>query len=218
MKQATATYTPATRLAVHRFGNAQRHVPQVSVLQAEIEQLRRVIARQNSTIEGLAETASRCALTGALNRRGLMEGLSAALNDHQRYGHRGAVLLIDLNKFKPINDTYGHAAGDAMLQHVVGILTENTRESDLVARTGGDEFVVVLKETTNAEAIAKARQLAALLRNTPLQYAGLTLETSASIGVASFAEAVEADDLIKLADSRMYLAKNGKANLPLGRA
>lgn len=217
MKQAT-TYTPATRLAVHRFSAPPAKNHQVSVLQDEIERLRRIIARQNTTIEGLAESASRCALTGALNRRALMESLAAALNDHQRYGHRGAVLLLDLNKFKPINDTYGHAAGDAMLQHVVGILSQNTRESDLVARTGGDEFVVILKETTNAEAVAKARQLAALLRGTPLQYAGLTLETSASIGVASFAEATDADELLKLADSRMYLAKNGRANLPLGRA
>jgi diguanylate cyclase (GGDEF)-like protein len=219
MKTATArqNYSPASRLPVHRFSAAPKVGPgaQVAMLQAEIERLHALLAAQAGTIESLANAANRCALTGALNRHGLNTGLAQALADYDRYGHRGAVILLDLNKFKPINDTYGHAVGDAMLVHVVNVLKANVRETDLVARLGGDEFVLVLKEATGAEATAKARQLAALLRATPLHTMGLELHISASLGVASFAEELDATELLKLADERMYMAKTAKN---IGRA
>lgn len=201
--------TPLKPKHVRMAERAAPLLPQMDRLQAEIARLREIVAHQTLMLEDMAKAANRCCLTGLLNRRGLAAALDGALADFDRYDHAGAVVLIDLNAFKPINDTYGHAAGDAVLRHVAALLRDHVRASDTVARLGGDEFVLILKETDAATAVAQARRLAALLRATPCAYGGVTLPVSASMGVASFDEAGEAEALLALADGRMYAVKKG---------
>lgn len=202
MKTNTTTQL-STRRPVYRFAAPA----EVRTLQAEVARLQTLLAHQSSIIEDLSKEAARDPLTNVLNRRGMEKALHAALSDYHRYGYRGAVLLIDLNHFKPINDTYGHAAGDAMLVHVANLLRSRTRESDIVARTGGDEFVVVLREAGAAEAAAKAADIARTFAEENCAFNGLTLRVSASIGAATFKEAPMPDELLALADQRMYIAK-----------
>lgn len=211
MKYATTLATSqrsAGKPVTHfRFGGPATASASIKNLLAEVERLQAVVTSQHDLISKLHAAANRDELTALANRRGMETALSAALADFHRYGHTGAVLLIDLNGFKTINDTYGHAAGDALLQHVAATLRHNVRESDTVARLGGDEFVVILREVGAREANGKALELRHLLAGLPCKLGDVSLRAAASIGVATFAEAPDARDILSLADQRMYLAK-----------
>lgn len=211
MKQAQTLQTSQRNVAkpitYFRFGGPATASASIKNLLAEVERLQTLVSNQHDVITKLHAAANRDELTGLANRRGMETALSAALTDFHRYDYKGAVLLLDLNGFKTVNDTYGHAAGDGLLQHVAEVLRRNVRESDTVARLGGDEFLVILREVGAREANAKALELRNLLAGLPCELGDLTLRAAASIGVATFAEASEPRELLSLADQRMYLAK-----------
>lgn len=119
---------------------------------------------------------------------------------------------MDLDHFKPVNDTYGHLMGSQVLREVAILLRKNLREVDLVARYGGDEFVVILPETDTLTACKLAERLSALISNHRfLIDQGLAISLSASFGVASYPlHARTKEDLIRLADKSMYRAKASK--------
>ncbi|GAB4087617.1 bifunctional diguanylate cyclase/phosphodiesterase [Hydrogenophaga soli] len=152
-------------------------------------------------------------LTQLPNRRLLMDRLQRALTSAQRGGHRGAVMFIDLDNFKLVNDTLGHDKGDELLQEVASRLLSVLREGDTVARLGGDEFVVMLEDLTprSDEAAAHCRRLGEkILAEISKSYllAGQTIVGSCSIGVTLFGEKTcTADELMKQADLAMYKAK-----------
>ena len=147
-------------------------------------------------------------LTELPNRLYLNEYLPRTLAQARRQCKGVAVLFIDLDGFKPVNDTYGHDAGDAVLRAVAGRLRDAVRRSDLAARLGGDEFLVVL---TDIESPADVERVAeTLLRGmrAPLDWSGRTLSLSMSIGVSLFPDhGQSADELIRCADAAMYRAK-----------
>ena len=159
--------------------------------------LRRTAVEQ----EELARTDS---LTGLPNRRALL----AALDEAATSGAACALLLLDLDRFKEVNDTLGHAVGDRLLSEVGARLRAEVREDDLVARLGGDEFAVVLPGVVDAEeAVATAERLAASL-TTPIELDGLALHVQASIGVAlAPRHAARSSELLQRADVAMYVAK-----------
>ncbi len=149
------------------------------------------------------------ALTGLPNRKLIMERLSQAIARARRDHSQVAVLFIDLDRFKPVNDEYGHAIGDLLLKQVAKRLQDCMRESDTVARLGGDEFVALLAETTGQQSIkiAAAKILHALTQ--PFEVAGHRLEIAASLGAAVYPEHGEDPNaLLKSADLAMYDAKN----------
>jgi diguanylate cyclase (GGDEF)-like protein/PAS domain S-box-containing protein len=158
-------------------------------------------------------------LTGVLNRRSFDEALDAQLDYTRRYGSGGALLLMDLDRFKRINDELGHAVGDEALRAVARVLSENLRRSDtvgrgsagghLVARLGGDEFAVLLPEADPSGAEAVAQRLVAAVAAAPLGIEGSEVQLSASVGVANFDEygCPPAEDLLVAADRAMYVAK-----------
>jgi two-component system cell cycle response regulator len=161
----------------------------------------------NRRLELLAQTDP---LTKLLNRRALNERLSAEMGRVRRYDTVVSILLIDLDHFKLINDTYGHLTGDSVLFEVAVQLERGVRAVDLVARYGGEEFVVVLPETTPAGAAAFAERLRELVETHEFAAdRGTPLRLTVSIGVASFpgfgVEAV--DDLFAAADQALYRAK-----------
>jgi len=147
-------------------------------------------------------------LTGLPNRTVLLDRFELAIASAKRHGNRVALLFIDLDAFKQINDTFGHASGDRALQLVADCLSSLVRETDTVSRHGGDEFLVLLAEVTNAaDAVVVADKVnAALAAHSRADSQGLRL--SASIGIGVYPEDGEdAKTLIAFADAAMYLAK-----------
>ncbi len=172
-------------------------------------------------------------LTGLFNRRRFEEELRRQLAYTRRYGNGGALLVIDLDRFKQINDELGHAAGDRALCEVARVLSENLRASDtaarsvdsgaVVARFGGDEFVVLLPEADAVGASAAAERLVTALRDSPLEIDGQPVELQVSVGIALFDEYGRPgeQDLLAAADRAMYVAKaggGGGANLAVSPA
>jgi len=166
------------------------------------------IGEEIRALERARFQAEHDALTGLPNRVLLFDRLSEALRDSRRRGTQVGVLFIDLDRFKPINDTHGHAAGDTVLQSIAERLKRSVRDTDSVARLGGDEFVVVLRDV---EAPDHARQVAHEIQaalTKPIWLSGLSVRVSASIGVALGPQAGEtAEDLLHRADQAMYAAK-----------
>jgi diguanylate cyclase (GGDEF)-like protein len=149
-------------------------------------------------------------LTGLPNRRLFLDRLAIALERARRTGSKAALLVVDLDHFKRVNDTLGHHAGDSILCMVGGIFTSRVRRSDTVARTGGDEFCVILEEPTDR---AQAKQVARSLMmqiNQPQQINGQTVWVGASVGIAVFPDdANDIESLCIAADLRMYGDKRG---------
>ncbi len=148
------------------------------------------------------------ALTGLPNRRLFEDRLTSALDRARRTNTQTALLVVDLNRFKEVNDSFGHHVGDLLLQRTSAIFAGRVRRSDTVARTGGDEFSIILEEpASRAEALHVSQALLELLRE-PLQLDNHMVRTGASIGVAIFPEdATEMEALCIAADKRMYEEK-----------
>lgn len=149
-------------------------------------------------------------LTGLVNRRLLMERLEQELTRAVRHGRRGAVLFMDLDRFKHVNDSLGHPVGDALLQQVAGRIRKRTRGEDTAARFGGDEFVVVLPELgpgAGGEIHRVALDLQEFLSR-PYLVAGHALDVTASMGIAFFpGDGTTPNEILKHADMAMYRAK-----------
>ena len=152
-------------------------------------------------------------LTGLPNRRLLFDRLEQALASRSRHHCQGALLFIDLDNFKTLNDTLGHDVGDLLLQQIAQRLPASVREGDTVARIGGDEFVVMLDglsaidvEAANQAELVGKKLLATL--NQPCQIANITYQGSACIGIALFESSLAIDELLKRADLAMYQAKS----------
>jgi diguanylate cyclase (GGDEF)-like protein/PAS domain S-box-containing protein len=162
----------------------------------------------------LADLATHDSLTGLPNRNLLDDRLTMGLALSRRSGNKLAVLMLDLDKFKAINDTMGHGVGDQMLKAVAKRLTSVVRKSDTVARTGGDEFVLVLPQVSQpSNASRLAQRILDVLRE-PFIIDGHQLNISTSIGIAVYPEnGKEIDMLLKNADSAMYQAKEQGRNM-----
>jgi len=158
----------------------------------------------------LSEQAVRDPLTGLANRALLGERLRGALARDARTGDTTGVLFLDLDNFKSVNDRYGHAVGDAVLRTIADRLREAVRPSDTVARMGGDEFVILVEQATDAGLTVLVDRLRSTVR-VPLAVHGTTLEVGVSVGVAR-AEGGDADaqGLLSRADFAMYQAKRSE--------
>jgi diguanylate cyclase (GGDEF)-like protein len=174
-------------------------------INAELEQeiKERKLAEQRAH-----ELSIRDALTNLVNRRALIQQLEHAVATSDRSGDGFALLFLDLDKFKQINDTFGHEAGDELLRQVAARLTAAVRVADVVARLGGDEFVVLIEgraATTNAARVAQKIAMACAL---PFDISNQRLKTAASIGIAIYPQdGADAQTLMKNADTAMYHAK-----------
>ncbi len=148
-------------------------------------------------------------LTGLHNRRKFNELAHKELNRSQHHDHPFAFLVLDLNKFKPINDRYGHDAGDEILIKVSNVLSDFLREEDILARVGGDEFVIVLPETNSAQAKLLADRIQSMVQGASVHKKGEVLSVGCSIGIAVFPDdGTDLKTLFNIADERMYANKN----------
>jgi two-component system cell cycle response regulator len=158
------------------------------------------------------EDSMRDSLTGLYNRRVLEEML--ILEDRKRGVNPLSLLLIDLDNFKAINDTYGHPAGDLALKSAASVLRENTRGSDLVVRNGGEEFAVMLPSASASVALQVGERLRKSIENSLVEYNGIRITLTASLGIAHRPgkEHCPANELIVQADEALYQAKKTGKN------
>ena len=172
------------------------------------------LLRENEDLKGrLAEAvalADHDMLTRALTRRAFMHALHQAMSFAERYKSSAAVLYVDLDGFKAINDSYGHAAGDAVLKHVAQLLRAHVRESDVVGRVGGDEFGVILQHSALEGALCKAQSLAGAIAASPAVHCGVAHRLGASIGVHGFVGIEDPETALSRADEAMYAAKHAR--------
>ncbi len=165
--------------------------------------------QQEARLTALATTD---ALTGLPNRLSFMRYLDAAVDDSQNFGHdRGAVLMLDLDFFKRVNDTYGHAVGDTVLQHAARVIRGSLRESDKAGRLGGEEFAVLLPRTSLEDARALANRLRETLAGAPVATEKGDVRVTISIGLAMLGGASSKESLGQ-ADEALYAAKAAGRN------
>lgn len=179
-----------------------------------IGQIEDITERKRSQ-EEIRQLAYYDVLTGLPNRRLLLDRLNQALAQAQRYRRSLAVMFLDLDRFKEINDTLGHDSGDALLKVVAQRLETCVRGGDTVSRLGGDEFVVILSEISQRQDVALVAEKILALLNTPVTLQGLRLNITASIGIAVYtldSSDEDAASLMKKADMAMYKAKEAGRN------
>jgi diguanylate cyclase (GGDEF)-like protein len=184
----------------------------------------RVVQLQEELVaarEKLRYEAMHDGLTELLNRRAVLEQLDRELNRSSRNGEPVAVVMGDLDHFKAINDTYGHAAGDAVLRETARVMRSCVRPYDSVGRLGGEEFLWVIPGCTTTVGYTVAQRLGAALERTPVLTPAGQVPVTISLGVASTEQsgAVTADGLVRAADAALYRAKAaGRARVALATA
>lgn len=174
-----------------------------------------VSAAEEEALRRVYEAAIKDGLTGIHNRKYLEERLTTELAYAARHQSIVSVIIIDVDFFKKVNDTYGHLAGDAVLKQVASIFGKGLRPEDVVARYGGEEFVIVLRGTPLLDAATAAERLRREVEATSIVFEGTTIRVTSSAGVACSAElgpSPEKAALLGAADARLYAAKTGGRN------
>lgn len=183
----------------------------------EIRQLRSQLAKALVRIEQLQAAAETDFLLGILNRRGFERELVRAISYIQRYHASGALIVLDVDRLKPINDSFGHAAGDEVLKSVVAALSRQVRASDVIGRLGGDEFALLLWNLSETDAHAKAAALEEDIDQLSFAFAGSTVATGVSAGVTILGSHSDAAKALADADRAMYVRKAQRRNEVSGR-
>jgi diguanylate cyclase (GGDEF)-like protein len=189
-----AEFTPKVRAAI-------------VALMEEVDKLRRELQQSQSRITYLEQLADQDSLTPIANRRAFVRELSRMMSFAERYNTPSSVIYFDVNDLKVINDTLGHAAGDAVIAEVAQTLVKHVRDSDFVGRLGGDEFGVILAYTDQTTANEKAAALAAAIAAHPVTWQGKTINISASWGAHSFQGGTDPAGALDAADRAMYARK-----------
>lgn len=180
-------------------------------LMGEVDQLRRETEALRAKVRDLESLADRDVLLPVLNRRAFLREVSKALSLAERHDAPSALVYFDLNGFKAINDTHGHAAGDEALKVVADTLSSKLRDTDAVGRLGGDEFGVVLVLTAVEAAERKAEELANAIAEAPIHFEGLTLNLKAAWGVQALESGITPETAMAEADAAMYARKQSAA-------
>lgn len=187
----------------------------ITKLMAEVDQMRQELDDNRARIEYLEQLADQDTLAPIANRRAFVRELSRNLSLAERYGTPSSIIYIDLNGLKQLNDTKGHAAGDAAILKVANILAGNVRESDVVGRLGGDEFGVMLSHADENAARSKAEQLAQSISADPLVWEGEAIPLEVAYGVHTIRSGVDAGAALEAADRAMYAHKTSVRREPV---
>jgi diguanylate cyclase (GGDEF)-like protein len=172
-----------------------------------IRRLRSQLAQAQARIDQLQAAAETDFLLDIANRRGFERQLNRSIAYMKRYHAGGALIVLDVDRLKPINDAFGHAAGDQVLKAVVDVLKRQVRSSDMIGRLGGDEFVLLLWNLSETDAHAKAASLEEAIDRLTFVFRGRTVSAGASAGVAILGSHAEAGRALEEADSAMYVRK-----------
>jgi diguanylate cyclase (GGDEF)-like protein len=217
MKKKTGTAAPKAAkrrksVVANRKPAPQRApAPRPSVVsgdaKAQIRRLRTQLAQAQARIEQLQASADTDFLLEIPNRRGFERELNRAIAYIKRYHASGAVIVLDVDRLKPINDAFGHAAGDSVLKAIVTALSRQIRSSDVIGRLGGDEFALLFWNLTETDAHAKAVSLEQAVDRLSFVFRGRAVTTGASAGVAVLGPHSEAGRALEEADCAMYVRK-----------
>lgn len=172
-----------------------------------VRRLRAQLAKAQARIEELQASADIDFLLDIPNRRGFERELHRSIAYIKRYQASGALIVLDVDRLKPINDAFGHAAGDQVLKAIVAVLLRQIRSSDVVGRLGGDEFALLLWNLSETDAKAKAAALEQAIDQLTFSFRGRTVTAGASVGVAILGPHAEAGRALEAADSAMYVRK-----------
>jgi diguanylate cyclase (GGDEF)-like protein len=176
-------------------------------LMGEVESLRQQLQQTRARLGEMEQVADRDQLLPVLNRRAFVRELTRHISFTVRYGTPASLLYFDLDGFKLINDSHGHAAGDAVLEHFAQALLSNVRDSDVVGRLGGDEFGVILSHANHGQAQTKAAVLADSLHSSPANWQTHKIPVAFSYGAFELTAGDSADLAIARADEAMYAHK-----------
>jgi diguanylate cyclase (GGDEF)-like protein len=174
---------------------------------ATIRRLKRELAQAVRQVEELQASAETDFLLGIFNRRGFERELDRAVAYIKRYQASGALIVLDVDRLKPVNDVFGHAAGDQVLKAIVATISHQVRASDVIGRLGGDEFGLLLWNLSETDARAKAASLEQAIDQLGFAFGGRTVTAGASAGVATLGAHAEAGKAIEEADRAMYVRK-----------
>jgi diguanylate cyclase (GGDEF)-like protein len=203
-KSAVAARKSAGRVA----STAPRRPPAAANGAREtLRRLKAELARAQARIEQLEAFVETDFLLDIANRRGFERQLNRALSYIKRYQTRGALIVLDVDRLKPINDSFGHAAGDEVLKAVVAAISGQIRSSDVIGRLGGDEFAVLLWNLSETDAKAKASLLEQAIDRLTFAFRGRMISAGASAGVAVLDSRSTAQRALEEADSAMYVRK-----------
>ncbi|MBN9043311.1 MAG: hypothetical protein BGP05_11235 [Rhizobiales bacterium 62-47] len=180
-----------------------------------IRRLGRKLAAAQLEIARLRAIAETDFLLGIANRRGFETALARAVAYIKRYDARAALIVLDVDRLKPINDRFGHAAGDAVLKAIVDTVQRKIRASDVLGRLGGDEFALLLWNLGSADARAKAAGLEAAIDGLALVYDGHRIAVGISAGVVEIDASAEAETAMMRADQAMYQRKTARRQPPV---
>src|ERR1700759_270570 len=172
-----------------------------------IRRLKSQLARAQSRIAELEASADQDFLLDIPNRRGFDRERNRAIAYIKRYHASGALIVLDVDRLKPINDAYGHAAGDEVLKAIVAVLARHVRSSDVIGRLGGDEFALLLWNLSETDARAKAASLEQAVDGLSFTFRGRNISAGASAGIAVLGPHTEAGRALEEADRAMYIRK-----------
>jgi diguanylate cyclase (GGDEF)-like protein len=169
--------------------------------------LRARLAQALARVEELQAAADTDFLLDIPNRRGFERELNRSIGYIKRYQASGALIVLDVDRLKPINDAFGHAAGDEVLKAIVAVLLRQVRSSDVIGRLGGDEFALLLWNLSETDAMVKAASLEEAVDRLTFVFRGRTVTAGASAGVAILGPHAEAGRALEEADRAMYVRK-----------
>lgn len=179
----------------------------VSALLEKLDDTSRELSRTKENLAEMERLVDVDCVAPIPNRRAFMRRLTWAITMHQRYGHPSTLLYFDINDFKDINDEHGHAAGDLAIRHISQLLSGAMRESDFLARIGGDEFAIIMYYANEDAAKKRGELISEKLRNTPFIFAGKQLGLSTAYGVYTVHSGDDAESCLAAADMSMYVDK-----------
>lgn len=179
----------------------------ISALLEKLDDVNRDLSRTKESLAEIERLVDVDCVAPIPNRRAFMRRLSWAITMHERYNHPSTVLYFDINDFKAINDKHGHAAGDIAIRHVSQLLSTTMRESDFLARIGGDEFAVIMYYANEDAAKMRGAKIAEKLKETPFNFNGKQLHITTAYGYYSLRHGDDAESALAAADMSMYVDK-----------
>ena len=179
----------------------------VSALIEKLDDVNRELSRTKDSLSEIERLVDVDCLAPIPNRRAFMRRLAWTINMHERYGHPSTILYFDINEFKQINDKYGHAAGDLAIRHIAQLLANTMRESDFLARIGGDEFAVIMYYANDEAAKKRGSKIVEKLQKTPFNFNGTKITVTAAFGSYSIRSGDDAEAALASADMSMYVDK-----------
>lgn len=208
--------------AMHTFSSEENNreaelTQQLADMQNKLDEMEKLAETARHDIEEQRKKAMHDALTGLPNRESYQQRLEQEISRVERYGGALSLMVCDIDLFKRINDTYGHLAGDKVLKIIARSLQSNLRDSDFIARFGGEEFVALMPETSAKEAKLVAEKLRKRVEESPFNFKKEPVQITASFGISEFAKDENVEEVFQRADKALYKAKeNGRNQVQLG--